>query len=148
RIGDYRERIEAAEPEQKEAIVGKAVRDAVASVLRVKPETLRNDQQLTDLGLDSLMGVEIENAIEISVGVKLPPASLTRARTIGQIVGLLLEYLSARQSPAIAPEKTARPVLERSEEVDLTAISDEEIARLLQEEAGAETLSGAETTTC
>ncbi|MFZ0505250.1 MAG: type I polyketide synthase, partial [Chthoniobacterales bacterium] len=57
KVSDYRQRIESAAPDEVEGIVGQAVRDAVASVLRVKPETLRDDQPLTDLGLDSLMGV-------------------------------------------------------------------------------------------
>ena len=53
-------------------VIAAAVRDVVGSVLRVKPESLRDDQPLTDLGLDSLMGVEIENSIEA------PSASLFR----------------------------------------------------------------------
>ena len=63
----------------------------VGSVLRVKPESLRDDQPLTDLGLDSLMGAEIENSIEAAIGVGLPPTSLMRARTIGQIVALIAD---------------------------------------------------------
>ena len=78
------------------AIIRQAVRDAVGSVLRVKPEALRDDQPLTDFGLDSLMGVEIENSIEGSLGVALPPASLMRARTIGQIVALIAEHMGAK----------------------------------------------------
>src|SRR5260370_38106102 len=68
-VNDYRQRVESASPEEIEGIVGQAVRDAVASVLRVKPESLRDDQPLTDLGLDSLMGVEIENTLDASLGV-------------------------------------------------------------------------------
>ena len=82
---DWRLKIEAAAPDERETVIAQAVRDVVGSVLRVKPDSLRDDQPLTDLGLDSLMGVEIENSIEGSLGVALPPASLIRARTIGQI---------------------------------------------------------------
>ncbi len=92
---DLRLKIESAAPEELEGIIGQAVREAVGSVLRVKPETLRDDQPLTDLGLDSLMGVEIENSIEGSLGVALPQASLLRARTVGQIVALIAEHLGA-----------------------------------------------------
>jgi hypothetical protein len=53
---DWRLMIESAAPEDREAIIAAAVRDVVGSVLRVKPDSLRNDQPLTDLGLDSLMG--------------------------------------------------------------------------------------------
>ena len=70
------------------------MRDVVGSVLRVKPEGLRLDQTLTDLGLDSLMAVEIENTIKSSIGVALPPASLMRALTISQIATLIAEHTS------------------------------------------------------
>ena len=66
---DWRLKIESAPPEEREAVIGQAVRDVVGSVLRVKPDSLRDDQPLTDLGLDSLMGVEIENSLESAIGV-------------------------------------------------------------------------------
>jgi len=140
-VSDYRQRIESAAPDEIEGIVGQAVRDAVASVLRVKPESLRDDQPLTDLGLDSLMGVEIENTLDASLGVALPPASLTRARTIGQIVALIAEFMGAKRTGAAPTKKTAvKETREQSstEEVDLTALSDEEIASLLGEDGSAE----------
>jgi len=101
-------------------------------VLRVKPETLRDDQPLTDLGLDSLMGVEIENSIEGSIGVSLPPASLLRARTIGHIVTLIAEHMGAKggKAPA-APARIDAPEQASAEEVDLDSISDEDIDVLL-----------------
>ncbi|HEY5743578.1 MAG TPA: SDR family NAD(P)-dependent oxidoreductase, partial [Terrimicrobiaceae bacterium] len=95
---DWRQRIEATPPEEREAIIGQAIRHVVGSVLRVKPENLRDDQPLTDLGLDSLMGAEIENAIESAIGVGLPPTSLMRARTIGQIVTLIAGHMGAKAS--------------------------------------------------
>ena len=141
-VNDYRQRIESASPEEIEDIVGQAVRDAVASVLRVKPESLRDDQPLTDLGLDSLMGVEIENTLDASLGVALPPASLTRARTIAQIVSLIAEYMGAKRTGASSTKKSpAKETAERTstEDVDLTALSDEEIASLLGEDTSSET---------
>ena len=113
----------------------------MGSVLRVKPETLRDDQPLTELGLDSLMAVEIENSIESAIGVALPPASLMRARTIGQIVTLLAEHVggtAAAPAPA-APLPPAEPV--DADTVDLEALSDEEIDRLLEDEAAHEDMA-------
>ena len=107
------------------------MRDVVGSVLRVKPEGLRLDQPLTDLGLDSLMAVEIENSIESSIGVALPPASLMRARTIGQIANLIAEHMGG--ATVAAPAANAEP--ESPDKVDLEALSDEQIDRLLGEEA-------------
>jgi NADPH:quinone reductase-like Zn-dependent oxidoreductase/acyl carrier protein len=140
-ISDLRLKIESAAPEELEGIIGQAVRHAVGSVLRVKPDTLRDDQPLTDLGLDSLMGVEIENSIEASLGVALPAASLLRVRTVGQIVALIAEQLGAKRAggtfPAIAESETS-PEPASTEEVDLEALSDEEVEGLLGDDAASE----------
>ena len=90
---DWRLKIESAPPEERETVIAQAVREIVGSVLRVKPESLRDDQPLTDLGLDSLMGAEIENSLESAIGVGLPPTSLMRARTIGQIAALIAGHM-------------------------------------------------------
>ncbi len=128
---NWRLKIETCAPDERADIIGQAVRDVVGAVLRVKPEGLRADQPLTDLGLDSLMAVEIENSLESAIGVALPPASLMRARTIGQIVTLLMEHMggepASTKAPAEAPAAT--------DAVDVDALSDDEIERLLGDEA-------------
>jgi acyl carrier protein len=135
--GDLRLKIESAAPEELEGIIGHAVRDAVGSVLRVKSDALRDDQPLTDLGLDSLMGVEIENSIESSLGVALPQASLIRARTIGQIIALIAEQMGAKRSDSALESTTPGPATAKSvspDEVNFEALSDEEIEGLLGDE--------------
>ena len=135
---DWRLKIESAAPKDRELIIAAAVRDVVGSVLRVKPDSLRDGQPLTDLGLDSLMGVEIENSLEAAIGVTLPPASLMRARTIRQIASLIAGHMGARTSTP-APAADATPVeASVTEDVDLEALSDDDIDRLL----GADTTAG------
>jgi acyl transferase domain-containing protein/acyl carrier protein len=133
---DWRSRIDAASPADKQAVICQAVREAVGSVLRVKPDSLRDDQPLTDLGLDSLMGVEIETSLEAAVGVALPPTSLMRARTIGQIASLIAGHLGGAASVVESVPVAAQP--ETAGAVDLDAISDEEIERLLGGESDSE----------
>jgi len=133
---NWRSRIDAASPAEKQAVICQAVREAVGSVLRVKADSLRDDQPLTDLGLDSLMGVEIETSLEAAVGVALPPTSLMRARTIGQIASLIAGHLGGA-----APAAESTPVSAQAEAtsaVDLDAISDEQIERLLARESDSE----------
>jgi acyl transferase domain-containing protein/NADPH:quinone reductase-like Zn-dependent oxidoreductase/NAD(P)-dependent dehydrogenase (short-subunit alcohol dehydrogenase family)/SAM-dependent methyltransferase/acyl carrier protein len=133
---DWRPKIDSAPPEEREAIIAQAVRDVVGSVLRVKPETLRDDQPLTDLGLDSLMGAEIENSLESAIGVGLPPTSLMRTRTVGQIAALIAGHMGGAPAPAVAAEPApAKP--SPAEEVDIEALSNEEIDRLLDGEMSA-----------
>ena len=126
---DWRAKIQAASAEDRNGVIGEAVRDVVGSVLRVKPDSLREDQPLTDLGLDSLMGVEIETMLESAIGVALPPTSLMRARTIGQIANLLAEQMGA-DTDAPAKAAVVAEVIETSE-LDLDAISDEDLDLLL-----------------
>jgi acyl carrier protein len=129
---DWRNRIESASPEEKEGVIAQAVREVVGSVLRVKPDSLRNDQPLTDLGLDSLMGVEIENSLEAAIGIALPPTSLMRARTIGQIAALMATHMGGTTAAAspVTPTTTAETSAAASE-IDFDALSNEEIDRLI-----------------
>ena len=125
-------------------VIVQAVQDVVGSVLRVKPDTLRDDQPLTDLGLDSLMGVEIENLIESSIGVTLPPTSLMRARTIGQIAVLISGHIGGEVAGDSAKPEAAPAEAEESievSEIDLDSISDEDLDRLMEDDPLAETAS-------
>jgi acyl carrier protein len=128
---DWRGRIAAASAEDRDGVISLAVRDVVGAVLRVKPEGLRDDQPLTDLGLDSLMGVEIETMIEGSIGVALPPTSLMRARTIGQIATLISEHLGGSADAAKPKTEAADAPAPAVAEVDLDALSDVDLDRLL-----------------
>jgi len=123
---DWRLKIESAAPADRTEVISQAVRDVVGSVLRVKPEGLRADQPLTDLGLDSLMAVEIENSIESSIGVALPPASLMKARTIGQIATLISEHMGGSTKAIVVKAEPAA-----AEDVDIDALSDDDLDQLL-----------------
>jgi acyl transferase domain-containing protein/NADPH:quinone reductase-like Zn-dependent oxidoreductase/NAD(P)-dependent dehydrogenase (short-subunit alcohol dehydrogenase family)/SAM-dependent methyltransferase/acyl carrier protein len=135
---DWRLKIESASPEERQGIITQAIRDVVGSVLRIKPEGLRDDQPLTDLGLDSLMGAEIENAIESAIGVGLPPTSLMRARTIGQIGTLIAGHMGAKTSERSPAPRAVTPEPAAAEEVDVDALSDQDIDRLLEAQAAAD----------
>lgn len=135
KTADWRARIEAVPPTDREGVIFQALQEIIGSVLRVKPDSLRPDQPLTDLGLDSLMGVEIENLIESSIGVALPPTSLMRARTIAQIAALLADHLGAggAQVPTAEPVPQVEEV--SAEEIDFDELADEDLDRLVGKEA-------------
>jgi NAD(P)-dependent dehydrogenase (short-subunit alcohol dehydrogenase family)/acyl carrier protein len=137
-FSDWKARIATAAPEERDGVIAQAVREVVGSVLRVKPDSLRDDQALTDLGLDSLMGVEIETMIEASIGVMLPQRSLLRASTIGHITARVSEHLAGLGDslPARKSEVLNVPAFRSSvDEVDLDSLSDEDIDQLLEVDA-------------
>jgi len=139
KVGDWRKRIDAADPTERASVIVQALQEVVGSVLRVKPETLRAEQPLTDLGLDSLMGVEIENMIENSIGVTLPPTSLLRARTIGQIAGLIDEHLGGGAKSAAAPAAPAAEAAVTVDEINFDEIDTEALDEILGDQPSAET---------
>jgi hypothetical protein len=77
------------------------------------------------------MGVEIENLIESSIGVALPPTSLMRARTVGQIASLISEHLGGGSASPVAEKEIIPETPMAAAEVDLDALSDEDIDRLM-----------------
>jgi NAD(P)-dependent dehydrogenase (short-subunit alcohol dehydrogenase family)/acyl carrier protein len=129
---DWQNRIKSASEEERGGLIEQAVREIVGQVLRVKPDTLRADQPLTDLGLDSLMAVEMETLIESTIGVALPPASLMQARTIGLLAAKIGDHLGkaeGSESPVVTPQVEAETV--GADEVDLSALSDDDVEGLL-----------------
>jgi hypothetical protein len=69
-----------------------------------------------------------------------------RARTIGQIASLIMGHLGGATSAPVAEPTPVAPSSESTDAVDLDAISDEEIERLLGNETDAketETIEGA-----
>ena len=62
------------------------------------------DVPFQDLGLDSLMGVELRNRLEQRLGVRLTVALVWAYPTVGQLAGALL----AKLTPASAPDRPGR----------------------------------------
>jgi hypothetical protein len=82
--------------------------------------------------------VEIENSLEAAVGVTLPPTSLMRARTIGQIATVIAGHMGGKApATATAPAQTPAEATAAAE-VDLEAISDEDLDRLLGDDSASD----------
>jgi hypothetical protein len=75
------------------------------------------------------MGVEIETSLEAAVGVALPPTSLMRARTIGEIASLIAGQMGG--VTVVTETAPATATAEAASEVDFEALSDQDIERLV-----------------
>lgn len=62
-----------------------SLREVVAMLLELEPEQIPSDQPLSELGIDSLMRVEIIALVEQSSGLKVPDEHLPELRTIDDI---------------------------------------------------------------
>lgn len=66
------ERLTSAPIQQRKKLVLEELRDAVAEVTQIDAAEIREETGLFDLGLDSLMAVELRRRLEQSVGAELP----------------------------------------------------------------------------
>jgi acyl carrier protein len=69
-----------------------------------KDMPLPGDQPIAELGLDSLMALEIKNVLQSAAGAALPSTFLFDYPTLDQAVGFLSTLIAANSSDAI--EKT------------------------------------------
>ena len=113
--------------------VSELVTRVVGASLRVEP-----DQLLTELGLDSLMAVELRNLLARSLGVPLPATLLfdhPSLEALARFLGQRLNLLEAAPLPA-RPDRPTPPIAARADRCDddLADLSDEEAqAQLLAE---------------
>ena len=68
--------------------------DEIEQILRLPREKLDIERSIFDLGMDSLMGMELVLAIEERFGVKLPVMALTEGSNISRIAERITEQLS------------------------------------------------------
>ncbi len=117
------------------------VRERVMRLLRFSAAQRPSyDARLTDLGLDSLMAVQLRNdiATRLRLPRKLPATLMFDYPSIGAIAGYLLRELFAAP-PAAAPAAAGRNPATGGE-VDLAALSEDEVERLMLQKLAA--LSG------
>ncbi|MDQ7990013.1 MAG: type I polyketide synthase [Candidatus Dactylopiibacterium sp.] len=76
------------------------LRAELGAILRLAPEKIAADRPIQELGMDSLMGVELVVAVEARFGVKLPVMALSESPTLERLGARLLESLGAGDEPS------------------------------------------------
>ena len=100
-----RDAILAADPEARPGLLETLLRDKVARVLGTSPDRLDGDRPLLQLGIDSLMAVELRNWLEGELQVDLPIVELMRSPSVSGLAELLAERL---ETGAKAPVMRSR----------------------------------------
>jgi acyl transferase domain-containing protein/NADPH:quinone reductase-like Zn-dependent oxidoreductase/NAD(P)-dependent dehydrogenase (short-subunit alcohol dehydrogenase family)/acyl carrier protein len=131
----FGERLAATPPNQRRTLVIDLIRHSAARVLGLENlELLPNNKPLNELGLDSLMAVDLRNGLGNALGRNLPATLLFDYPTVIALAGYLSRSVLGLDE---APPGTVRPpspvsggsdVLDQIENLD-----DDEIDRLLNE---------------
>ena len=117
-----RGRLAGLGPEARARQIAEVVRAQVAHVLRLAAPDVPEDAPLTSLGMDSLMGLEVRNRIEVAFAIKVPSTLLWTYPTVAALGGYLAEMLG----PAAVEVAEV--------EVADAAMSSDESARLIDAE--------------
>ena len=70
------------------------VRNLVAAILEVEPGQIDAEARLIeDLGMDSMMALEVVASIERKYKVKLPEAELPNIKTLNRVIEIAKQYV-------------------------------------------------------
>jgi len=92
---DIHQLIAGLSVEEVQALVIDMLVSEVAQILRLPHDKLPQDRSVFDLGMDSLMGMELVMAIEGRFGIKLPVMALTEGPTIVRLAERIANLLRA-----------------------------------------------------
>jgi aryl carrier-like protein len=134
-VGDVARRLADARPADRHALAIEYVTLQVAAVLRVsRPESLDPRQRLMDLGLDSLMALELRSRLALGLGRAggLPATLVFEHPTIEAIARFLEREAIGADEPIPDPRRTEAAALSTEEAAARIAhLSEEEVTALL-----------------
>jgi acyl transferase domain-containing protein len=90
---DFLEELQQVPISDRQSMLLSYLRKQVANVLGLRDSQIDVEQSLTELGLDSLMGVEIRNKIISQLKIEVPVANFIEGYNIDKLSKLLLEEL-------------------------------------------------------
>ena len=99
--------------------------EQVARVLGLSISKLDVQQPLSNLGLDSLMAVELKNRIAVDLGVDVPMVKFLQDFSVAQAATQVLEQLTAEASNSAMSDGDSVP--------DISQLSDAEVDSLLND---------------
>ena len=82
-------------PEQIHTLVAAWVAQEVANILRTEVDRIETQRSLHDLGMDSLMAVELALGLEQRFGVQLPAMVLNDSPTVWNVAARIVDKLTA-----------------------------------------------------
>ncbi len=137
RAPDLQSRLQSASPGSREALLRSEVRAVAVKVLGLEPSAAFDPRRpLQEMGLDSLMAVELRNALGAATGRALPATLLFDHPSVEALVSYLAAEVLGLRATATAAE-VASPSSTRAAVVDaIEDMSDEDVERLLAEKRG------------
>lgn len=79
----------------------------IGEILRIPPQKIDPERQIYDMGLDSLMGVELIVALESRFSIRLPVMALSESPTVNKLATRLIQLLRGDDGGTSADQVTS-----------------------------------------
>ncbi|MGR9107104.1 MAG: SDR family NAD(P)-dependent oxidoreductase [Gammaproteobacteria bacterium] len=104
--------------------------EQISETLRLPQDNFDPQRPLTEMGIDSLLGVELQTGLNISLGIELSALELIKGNNTEQIAEIILRKFNFDAAPQ--PERKAVPAAPKPEFEDVDAMDDEALDELIQ----------------
>lgn len=91
------EQLAALSPEAARAQVAEVLSVEISRILRISAAQIDRDKPLSDIGLDSLMGVELRLSAEERLGIDVPLMSIGGAGSLNDLSGRIVKLIQEKQ---------------------------------------------------
>lgn len=132
-----RERLLEVRPEERPALLQAHLREYVASVLESSASQVDVERPLVDLGVDSLMSIELKNEIERGLRIVMPVVNFLEGTSIAQLATQVLQRLSPDSSRPGHADAGIPKLARANRNIDellagIDALSEDEVKQRLQ----------------
>jgi NADPH:quinone reductase-like Zn-dependent oxidoreductase/acyl carrier protein/SAM-dependent methyltransferase len=114
---DIQNLIEGMSEDQIRELTTRILQEQVARVVHMSPDQVDVEQSVFELGMDSLMAVELQVAIEAQFGVSIPAMAMNEDTSIVDLAGRITRQLEGKNSS----EEDGKPASERDILASLSA---------------------------
>jgi len=104
------------------AAIAGVLKKEVGEILHVAPEKIEDGKSLHDIGMDSLMGMELVAAVETRFGVTLPLMALSEGLTIERLVQTMIKQLRSADGDIDDAQATAQRLVAQHGSADDRAV--------------------------
>lgn len=130
----FRQQLAEVLPEERQELLINYTRGHITRILRLPPDASPGQRErLLDLGLDSLMAVELRNRLGTGLGLTKPLSAtlIFDYPTIEAIANYLADQLFAPAEPEPQAVIAVAPSVGKAVEIDLAGLSDAEVEAML-----------------